>query len=201
MESEEHYQWVKNVLSPERDKVFLDIACGGGHLLKEAEKSGVKTAGVDISIQALSIARRNAPGAKLFCSAGEMLPFRDESFDYAVNLGSLEHFLDPEAGLKEMNRVLKKRGRALLLLPNSFFLMIVWNVFRTGSAGRSTDQEIERLATREEWASMILDAGLKIEKVYKYNYKSPHTSWKYRIIRPLIPRNLSYCFLFVCRKQ
>lgn len=201
VESPEHYRWVRKVLSPEKGKVLLDIACGGGHFLKEAQAAGVDVIGLDISIQAIHIARNNAPGAELFCGAGETLPFRDGCFDYAVNLGSLEHFLNPEAGLKEMHRVLKTNGRALLLLPNSYFLMIILNVLRTGSAGRSTDQEIERLATREEWGAMIEEAGLTVESVHKYNYKSPHASWKYRLIRPVIPCNLSYCFLFVCRKS
>ncbi len=199
-ESPQHYRWVNNILSPEKGGRLLDIACGGGHFLSAAASAGMAMVGVDISTQALKLARKIAPEAGLVCSAGESLPFEDNSFDYAVNLGSLEHFLDPEAGLTEMCRVLKNKGRALLLLPNSYFLMIVWNVFRTGSAGRDTAQEIERLATREEWAAMIQKAGLSIDEVHKYNYKSPRASWKYRIIRRAIPRNLSYCFLFVCRK-
>lgn len=178
----------------------MDIACGGGYFLKEAEKGGVETFGIDISPVALEIARTSSPRSKLACSAGESLPFQDEFFDYLINLGSLEHFLDPEKGIQEMVRVLRKGGKALLLLPNSYFLLAVWNVFKKGSTGRETVQELDRTATQSEWRALIEENGLQVEKILKYNHKSKSASLKYKILRPFIPLNFSYCFIFICRK-
>ena len=199
-ESEEHYRWVTKVLDPIKGKILLDIACGGGHFLAEAEKAGLSTVGLDLSSEALRIAKKKAYQSMIICSDGEALPFKNDIFDYAINLGSLEHFLNPQKGLKEMARVLKKDAKALLLLPNSYFLRTLWNVFKTGATGRTTDQKIDRWATKEEWSQLIEESGLKIQEILKYNYKSPHTSLKYKIVRPFIPLNLSYSFLFSCVK-
>lgn len=199
-ESASHYRWVLRILAPEKGRRFLDVACGGGYLLGEAEKTGVESCGLDISMVAAQQARRSAPQAAVLCGNGESLPFRDETFDYAVNLGSLEHFLDPDKGVAEMARVLKKKGKALLLLPNSYFLMTVLNVWRTGAAGRKTAQAVDRWATRDEWARLIEENGLKVTRVLKYNYKTRKAPIKYKILRPFIPLHLSYCFLFFCRR-
>lgn len=200
-ESEQHYQWILRTFSPEKGKTLLDVACGGGYFLKEAEKIGLNTFGLDISESALALAKKEAKNSKLLCANGENLPFRDETFDYVSNLGSLEHFLHPEQGVQEMARVLKKDGRCAILVPNSYFLMTIINVWRKGSTGRKTVQEIDRWATRKEWEELLEKNGLKVEKTLKYNYKTPQDSLKYRILRPFIPLNLSYCFLFLCRKK
>jgi SAM-dependent methyltransferase len=199
-ESEAHYRWVLRVLSPEKGKKLLDVACGGGYFLREAEKTGVESLGVDISSMALLTARGNAPGSSILCANGEFLPFKDGVFDYVVNLGSLEHFLNPERGAKEVSRILKDDGTACLLLPNSYFLMTVMNVWRTGETGRRTEQGLDRWATKSEWSQLLEENGLKILRVLKYNYKVRQTPIKYKLIRPFIPLHLSYCFLFMCNK-
>jgi SAM-dependent methyltransferase len=199
-ESGAHYRWVLKVLSPENGKRLLDIACGGGYFLAEAEKTGVEGCGLDISTVAAKQASRNAPHTAVLCGNGESLPFLDETFDYAVNLGSLEHFLNPEQGVRETARVLKKEGKALFLLPNSYFLMTLLNVWRTGATGRETAQAVDRWATRDEWTRLIEENGLKVARVLKYNYQARRAPLRYKIIRPFIPLHLSYCFLFVCAR-
>jgi SAM-dependent methyltransferase len=199
-DSDAHYAWVARVLGPEKGLTLLDIACGGGCFLREALARGTLAVGVDLSTEALKLARENAPGAALLCANGESLPFEGEAFDYAVNLGSLEHFLDPALGVREMARVLRPGGRAVLLLPNSFFLMTIFNVWRRGSTGRRTDQEVDRWATRGEWTRLLDENGLRVQSVLKYNYRVRQGPLKYRLLRPFIPRDLSYCFLFVCGK-
>ncbi len=199
-ESRSHYRWVMKVLAPEKGKRLLDVACGGGYFLREAEKTGVESWGIDISTVAAKQAHLNAPKSAQLCGNGESLPFKDKVFDYIVNLGSLEHFINPEKGVLEMARVLKKEGKAVLLLPNSYFLMTILNVWRTGATGRETAQEVDRWATGEEWARLIEQNGLEVTRVLKYNYKSREAPLKYKLVRPFIPFNLSYCFLFVCRK-
>jgi len=200
-ESAEHYDWVFRRLAPASDKRLLDVACGGGYFLQVAERYVRHAVGIELSESALQIAAKNVKKAILFCGDGEILPLRDESFDYVVNLGSLEHFLSPVNGLKEMVRVLRQGGRAALLLPNNYFAMVILNVWRTGSTGRNTFQELDRWGTQKEWSDLIESSGLEIEAIHKYNYKTPSMPWKYRLLRPWIPLNLSYAFLFVCRRE
>jgi len=199
-DSDALYSWAARVLGPEKGRTLLDIACGGGHFLRAALAAGTVAVGVDLSTEALKLARANAPGAALLCANGEGLPFGPSTFDYAVNLGGLEHFLDPALGVREMARVLKPDGWAVLLLPNSYFLMTIFNVWRSGSTGRRTDQEVDRWATRGEWTRLLDENGLRVRSVLKYNYRVRQAPWKYRLLRPFIPRDLSYCFLFVCGK-
>ncbi len=199
-ESRSHYRWVMEVLAPEKGKKLLDVACGGGYFLREAEKAGVESWGIDISTVAVEQAHLSAPKSALLCGNGESLPFKNKVFDYTVNLGSLEHFINPEKGVTEMARVLKEEGKALLLLPNSYFLMTILNVWRRGATGRETAQAVDRWATRNEWARLIEQNGLKVTRVLKYNYGARESPLKYKLVRPFIPLHLSYCFLFVCRR-
>jgi SAM-dependent methyltransferase len=48
----------------------------------------------------------------------ERLPFRDAAFDRVVCKGSIDHFADPVAGMREMARVLRPDGRAVITLHN-----------------------------------------------------------------------------------
>ncbi|MDD8012756.1 MAG: methyltransferase domain-containing protein [Acidobacteriota bacterium] len=189
-----------SVLAPEKGCLLLDVACGGGYLLAEAEAYGLQATGVDFSSEAVKLSHANAARSEVVLGDGECLPFADDSFDYVANLGSLEHFFNPEAGVREMRRVLKKNGRVLVLVPNSYFLMTVWNVFCQGATGRTTEQMLDRWATRVEWSEMLQAGGFRIDKVLKHNYSSRCSPLLYKIVRPFIPLNLSYSFLFCCSK-
>jgi ubiquinone/menaquinone biosynthesis C-methylase UbiE len=199
-ESEEHYRWVMDVLDAKKEDLILDVACGGGHLLEAAKGHGLDCVGIDVSIEALRLVKQEPTKIKIVCGDAERLPFRGESFDVITNLGSLEHFIDPAQGLHEMHRVLKKGGQAAFLLPNSYFLLTIWNVLKTGATGRKTDQEIDRWATKEEWGALLKNHGFHIERILKYNYKSSKAPTKYKLLRTFIPLNLSYCFLYLCSK-
>lgn len=197
-ESERHYRWALRVLGPRPEARLLDVACGAGDFLRAAAAADLRVTGIDVSAGALAAARRNAPGAALCRGDGEALPFGAGVFDFVVNLGGLEHFLDPTQGVREAARVLRPDGRALFLLPNSYFLMTLLNVWRTGATGRRSEQPIDRRATRAAWTRLLEENGLAVLRTLKYNYRARHAPLKYKAVRPFIPLNLSYCFLFVC---
>jgi ubiquinone/menaquinone biosynthesis C-methylase UbiE len=199
-ESASHYRWVFRTLAPESGRSLLDIASGGGRFLKEAENQNLRAVGLDFSQTALKLASHQLRQSALIRGNAEALPVKDAAFDYVASLGSLEHFLNPEQAAKEMVRVRKTGGRAAVLVPNSYFLMTLLNVWRTGSTGETTLQIINRPATRKAWQNLLELSGLNVESVHKYNYRSRRAPWKYRLIRPWIPLNLSYHFLFICRK-
>lgn len=117
-----HYSGMLSLLKPEPGKKLLDVGCGKGLFLFLASKRGLLTYGIDISKVAVDIARKVSPTSDIRVGLGEGLPYSDNFFDYVTCLGSLEHFLDPSKGVREMARVLKPDGRALILVPNSFFI-------------------------------------------------------------------------------
>jgi len=211
-DSDAFYRWVLKKLAPLPNSSLLDVACGEGHLLRFALGQGLRAQGVDFSIRGLITARRIVGAKYLLLADGEQLPYVDEFFDYATNLGSLEHFPSPERGLREMRRVLKENGKAALVLPNSYYwLDILWHVWRRGYPV-SHRQAIERFATLGEWKDLIEQNGFKVTRVYKYNMCFPRTledlRWYrrfprkviYFLLSPITPLNLSYSFLFICQR-
>jgi len=108
----------------------LDVATGTGDLaIALTEIKGVKITGLDISEGMLSVgrekvAKRNlADRITLVQGDSEQLPFADETFD-AVTVGfGVRNFEDLEKGLSEILRVLKPKGRLVVLetsVPKKF---------------------------------------------------------------------------------
>lgn len=52
---------------------------------------------------------------------GERLPFPDDCFDKIFVSGALHHFFDPQKGVSEFLRVLKRKGHLCVMEPNYFF--------------------------------------------------------------------------------
>lgn len=210
-DSDRYYQWVLEKLDLQPGEKLLDIACGEGLLIKYARLMGVQAIGIDLSMAGL-ILSKHLIGSEIFTLAdGEYLPFNSHQFNKITNLGSLEHFVNPKRGVQEIVRLLRNDGRAAIFLPNSYYLVdIIWQVWRTGYSA-CHHQPIERFATFHEWWDFLENAGLKVERAYKYNFLFPRTikdwQWYFQhplkllnlIISPLIPFNLSNHFLFICR--
>ena len=209
-ESDGFYHWVLDQLAPRRGASLLDVACGEGHLVRLARQRGLLAVGVDFSRLAAIAAGRNADLGVAGVADGERLPFAAGSLSYVTNMGSLEHFIHPLEGVREMRRVLQPGGQAAILLPNSYYLIdILWHVWRTGYSV-SHRQVVERFATRHEWRDLLEEGGLKVRRTYKYNYRFPRSrdDWHwyrqhprkllYLLTAPFIPFNLSYSFLFIC---
>lgn len=131
---------------------ILDVGCGTGANLEMLSQFG-NAQGVDVSTEALSFCRaRGLENVKQ--GAAEELPYEDNSFDLVTGLDVVEHLDDDVAGLKEMRRVLRPGGHALLFVPAFMFL---WGVqddishhrrrYRLGELKRVVQQagfEVER---------------------------------------------------------
>lgn len=107
--------------------------------------------------------------------------------------------------LKEIVRVLKPNGLCCFVLPNSYFVKDIYFVLREGrSPSQRGGQMLERFRTRMEWQDLLENNFLRTVRVYKYNPEWEKKSVGiliYRIFRPFIPLNLSYCFVFICMRK
>jgi len=107
---------------------ILDIGCGNGALLlylinTVGQRFSLEATGVDISAFDIEIARRQiaffgVPNCRFEVADGQQLPFADASFDVVTALEIIEHLADPGNLLKEIRRVLKPGGTAVLTTPN-----------------------------------------------------------------------------------
>jgi SAM-dependent methyltransferase len=91
--------------------------------------------------------------------AAEHLPYEAGSFDLVTGLDVVEHLDDDRAGLREMARVLRPGGRAILFVPAFMFL---WGVQDDISNHR-------RRYTLNELKQTVRESGFEIERASYVN--------------------------------
>ena len=131
---------------------ILDVGCGTGANLEMLARFG-DAEGVDVSPEALTFCRERGLN-NVRQGEAERLPFADNSFDLVTALDVVEHLDDDAAGLREMRRVLRPGGRALLFVPAFMFL---WGVQDDVSNHR-------RRYTLSGLKKLVQESGLVVER-------------------------------------
>ncbi len=208
---ESFFNWILDLLQPWSGARLLDVSCGTGRLLHLAERRGMQAVGVDFSLVAVRVARSQGIA---WVGNGEQLPLADQTYDYVVNLGSLEHFEHMGPGVHEMARVLKPDGLCCVLVPNTFGLL--WTIWHARHTGEVFDdgQPLQRYGTRMQWQRLLEAHGLRVERTVAYELPPPHTlgHWLTYLRRPkvrllklllwrVVPLNLASMFVFLCRRD
>lgn len=158
-----HYHRLAERLAIRQRTQVLDVACGTGTWLRAAHQRGASVAGIDLSSRAIEICRQTLPNGDFHCGPAERLPFPNGQFDLVSCLGSLEHFVDPLAALREMVRVAKPGAQFILLVPNKDFLTRRLGLYR--GTQQTAAKEVVRTLT--EWQALFAQAGLAIEERWK----------------------------------
>jgi len=153
---------------------LLEVSVGSGRLLARLAERGWDVAGVDAAPRMLELARGRAPGVRLEAARAEELPFEDESFDAVVAVGVLEYG-DLEAALRELARVLRPGGRAVVGVRNSAAPTVVWSsrvmhplarrVKRVAPFGRRLPSSTRRAPSLPELSRLLERVGLHVERV------------------------------------
>jgi SAM-dependent methyltransferase len=94
---------------------LLDVGCGTGGTLERLGPFGCAV-GLDLEPLALQFCRERGHAALVRGSA-TALPFPEGSFDVVLALDVLEHIPDHEAAAREIARVLRPGGHALITVP------------------------------------------------------------------------------------
>jgi SAM-dependent methyltransferase len=97
---------------------LLDVGCGTGQSRQVYAERVRSYVGIDLSFEALALARRKAPAAGWSQADAARLPFADGSLDAVAFSSVLHHIPDPGPALREARRVLKPGGRAFAFDPN-----------------------------------------------------------------------------------
>jgi len=101
-------------------KRLLEIGCGTGTDLLQFARGGAIVTGLDLTPRSIEIARQRF--ARYGCAGtfvigdAENLAFPDESFDIVYSFGVLHHTPDTEGAVREVHRLLKRGGRAIVML-------------------------------------------------------------------------------------
>lgn len=98
----------------------LEVGCGLGTDGAQFAKAGANYTGVDLTDAAVDLARKRfelfkLPGTFRVADA-EHLDFPDESFDVVYSHGVLHHTPDTAVAVREIHRVLRPGGRAVVML-------------------------------------------------------------------------------------
>lgn len=127
------------LLKPSQPKQILDIATGTGDFAIEALKlNPTKIIGVDISEGMLGVGREKMKKKgfdqiiDMQSGDSENLEFGDNNFDAVIVAFGVRNFENLEKGLKEMNRVLKEGGKAVILefsKPSTFPFKQLYNFY------------------------------------------------------------------------
>jgi len=105
--------WVGSDLSQRR---ILEVGCGSGGILLEYLLYGAQPKhlfGLDILFDRLNEAKTKIPAASILNANGELIPFRNSSFDMVLQYTAFSSILDPAIKkhmAQEMLRVLKPDG-------------------------------------------------------------------------------------------
>jgi ubiquinone/menaquinone biosynthesis C-methylase UbiE len=97
----------------------LDAGCGTGEMARELKGRGYEVWGLDIAEPMIRYARERCGSGRFQAGDLEHLPFRDNTFDAVVCLGVVEYLETDERSLREIRRVLRPGGQAVISTPNA----------------------------------------------------------------------------------
>jgi ArsR family transcriptional regulator len=111
---------IQKLLPKRRIGDLLDIGTGTGRMLQLCAQNVDRAVGVDTSREMLAVARANLDGpdyrnCALRRAPAEKLPFADGSFDVVLSHMVLHFLAEPELAIAEAARVLRARGRLILI--------------------------------------------------------------------------------------
>ncbi|MUM77355.1 methyltransferase domain-containing protein [Pseudodesulfovibrio sp. F-1] len=117
---------------PRRGHKLVELGCGTGLMLEMLYQMGFDVTGLDSSPEMIMAARKRlGKRAELHLGDGELTPYGDNEFDYAMIWSALEFADEPEAMLTEAARLAEKGILLGFLNKNSLYYAM--NVRNTGS--------------------------------------------------------------------
>lgn len=160
------------------DKI-LDVGCGNGYYLSLLNRLGlnIDLTGVDNDELALKDAAKfiGDKEVKLILVDAAKLPFSNNSFDKIVMSEVIEHVVDEETVLKEINRVLKKGGILTLTTcnidypffwdPISWILQHLFGTHIKSGFWAGIWNQHTRMYKKEKVESLLKQAGFKVESL------------------------------------
>jgi len=151
------YENVASALELRSEDDLLEIACGNGHFIKNYASHVHSVAGLDLSELCIKLAARKnkkrvmAGSVEFVQGEATQLPWEDNKFSVTTSMASFMMFPKLLESLKEMYRVLRPGGRAVVTIE--------WNA----EDGKDHSKDIKkygmRLWTEDDIRNMLKEAG------------------------------------------
>lgn len=172
-----------------KGKKVLELGPGTGELLIELKKRGFDVHGVDIN----PISKFDLNIKKWDINQG--LPFKNNSFDVVVALEVIEHTFDPFFVMKEIARVLKHGGYAIISMPNDYCIFYKLS-FLFSKPPKNFDIYGHHYSLGLDQIKFLISKELQIEKEIlilffrKFRFLNPFAKFLVKINKSLFARNL-----------
>ena len=103
---------IKNLIKNNKIISIADLGCGDGALIHALKKEfqKVKVTGIDISPRRINALRSKFPKDKFYCKDVCNTNLKKNSFDFIISSQVIEHVEDDKKLVKEIGRLLKKKG-------------------------------------------------------------------------------------------
>lgn len=191
------------------------MGCGIGSDAAAIAAGGANVTAFDLSAVSVALTQRRFKEYDLdgdfMVGDAEHLPFRNNSYDYVMSIGVLHHTPDTAKAVSELYRVLRSRGKALVMLyySDSFRYRVVFRILTIMGKRRIDDLVAEydgkgnplgKVFSKAEAEKMFSRFGKVNMRVYNFhaydiarlfeNFSSHLTRLVARIVRR-IPR---FCY-------
>lgn len=114
-----------------KNETIVDVGCGTGELVRWMASKGITAIGIDIAEMTKKAKKfQKVKNEKFIVGTGEQLPINDNFADIVTYIASFHHIPSGKmmSALKECRRILKPKGRAILIEPiakeNSYYEII-----------------------------------------------------------------------------
>jgi SAM-dependent methyltransferase len=147
-------------LLPSECRAVLDLGAGTGAATCVLARRVPHVIAVEPDSRMRARIARRAPGARVLAGRAEAIPLEDASVD-AVLVCSAWHWMEPEAAIPEIARVLRKGG-VWGLLWNSLDRGVPWVAKLRRLSGQPDPEDEPRRSRRPEDVSLPEDAPFRI---------------------------------------
>jgi SAM-dependent methyltransferase len=159
-----------------RDKVVVELGCGGGQWAGPLTAAGARVIGVDLSLGQLRHARTIAPRTPFVQASGDRVPLRDGVADVVMSDHGAATFLRLHQWLPEAARLLRPGGRLAVCIASP------WKAVCTDEDWQLTEQlhrpyfdigdltdgrSVDWAPTHGEWIGALVEHGFVVEALHE----------------------------------